>query len=152
MIRKCVNLRCFQWNGGDSRSDAARSERLNLQNGNVVAWFFGGLLGDTPGLRGTYGWKTAEDENDETEEDEGRSGERWPLPHLESIQTTWKDVPDLVIARLLKRLHRLTSLQLSSPNFGPLAFRDIATAKATVCVYQGFGYLVLLKSHQRQCL
>ncbi|KAF9142607.1 hypothetical protein BGX30_002586 [Mortierella sp. GBA39] len=125
MIRKCVNLRCFQWSGGDSLSDAARSERLNLRNGDDVAWFFGGLLGDTPCLRGKYGWKTAEDGNDEAEEDKGRPGERWPLPHLESIKTTWKDVPDLVIARLLKRLHRLTSLQLSSPNFGPLAFREL---------------------------
>lgn len=126
MIRKCVNLRHFRWTGGgDSRSDAARSERLNVQNESEVAWFFGGLLGDTPCLRGKYGWKTVEGDNDETEEDEGRPGEWWPLPHLESIETTWMYVPDLVIARLLKRLHRLTNLKLISPHFGPLAFREL---------------------------
>ncbi|KAG0067963.1 hypothetical protein BGZ89_005438, partial [Linnemannia elongata] len=127
MIRKCVNLRHFRWTGGgDSRSDAARSERLNVQNESEVAWFFGGLLGDTPCLRGKYGWKTVEGDNDETEEDEGQPGEWWPLPHLESIETTWMYVPDLVIARLLKRLHRLTNLKLISPHFGPLAFRELS--------------------------
>ncbi|KAF8941212.1 hypothetical protein BGZ47_007465, partial [Haplosporangium gracile] len=124
-IRKCIHLRCLQWRGGDSRSDTARTERLNLPSESDVAWFFGGLLGDTPSLQGEYGWKKVDKEDDETEEGEGRPGERWSLPHLESIETRWKDVSDLYIARLLKRLHRLTRLNLLSPHFGPLAFREL---------------------------
>jgi hypothetical protein len=71
-VRKCINLKYFRWTGGDSRSDTARTQRLSLQRASETAWFFEGLLGDTPSLQGQYGWKHHPDE-------------KWPLPHLESI-------------------------------------------------------------------
>ncbi|KAG0378055.1 hypothetical protein BGX24_004848 [Mortierella sp. AD032] len=121
LVRRCVNLKHLYWYAGDYRMDVARTHRWGIQDRNDADWFFGGLLGDTPeGPRKQ--WKIGDGDAENEKEDEG---ERWSLPCLESIETVWKEVPDATIARLLKRLHRLTNLRLTSPSFGPLAFQEL---------------------------
>ncbi|KAK3822358.1 MAG: hypothetical protein J3R72DRAFT_459079 [Linnemannia gamsii] len=128
MVRKCVNLRILDWMTFDVEPDHERATRWGVESGDDVDWFIGGLLGDTPTEPGEA-WKNVTS-NQQEEQDQGSAEDVWPLPFLDSITTDYKQIPDLMCARLLKRLHRLVTLRLRSPLLGPLAMEELFRKRA----------------------
>ncbi|KAF9085673.1 hypothetical protein BGX23_009450 [Mortierella sp. AD031] len=130
MAPKCVNLKCLKWHGSDSRADTKRARRLGLSEPITYLerddWFFGTLFGDTPPGPNGGGWTMVDDEEEAGVDGKIPSrGKGWPLPFLDSIDLPYRHIPDLICARLLKRLYRLVNLRSISPILGPLFFQEL---------------------------